>query len=159
MTQEHGFEGIGPQLLKWIAGLMAGEVIAAERIPGGASRLSYVVTFAPTAKIRHAFLRVDSGIGPLSDTRFTLAREAAVMSALKDSGVRTPEIFGFSAEHQALLMERIAGSADFFSVNDPAVAESLQNELLSQLAKLHSAPVDIKAVFDAKTSVTIDTAL
>ncbi len=147
MSRDFSASGLSPELFAWIAAQLGAEVTACERISGGASRLSCSLGLDPPARVREAFLRVDSGSGPLAGTIFTLQREVAVMSALAGSQVRVPQIFGFSAPHSAVLMEKVKGTANFFSVTDAGQAAALQDDLLRQLALLHQVPVDTRAVF------------
>jgi len=147
VSRDFSASGLSPELFAWIAAQLGAEVAACERISGGASRLSCSLDLDPPARVREAFLRVDSGSGPLAGTIFTLQREVAVMSALAGSQVRVPRIFGFNAPHSAVLMEKVKGTANFFSVTDAGQAAALQDDLLRQLALLHQVPVDTRAVF------------
>jgi aminoglycoside phosphotransferase (APT) family kinase protein len=150
--------GISPELLGWIGGVLGGEVTGCERIPGGASRLSFKLKLAQPSQVAEAFLRVDSGAGPLSGTLFTLEREIAAMRSLRGTGVRLPQIYAFNAEHRAVLMQNVAGGSDIFSVSDP-VRVDLQNDLLAQLALLHKAPTDLREAFGPSTPSTVKDAL
>jgi len=147
VSRDFSASGLSPQLFSWVAAQLGGEVASCERISGGASRLSCSLGLDPPARAGEAFLRVDSGSGPLAGTIFTLQREVAVMSALAGSQVRVPQIFGFSAAHSAVLMEKVKGTANFFSVTDAEQAAQLQDNLLRQLALLHQVPVDTRRVF------------
>jgi aminoglycoside phosphotransferase (APT) family kinase protein len=147
MGKDLSASGLSPQLLSWAAATLGGELASCERITGGASRLSYVLGADPPARVDSAFLRVDSGAGPLSGTIFTLEREVAVMSALEGTEVRVPEIYGSAAQHSAVLLQKVPGTSNFFSVTDPAQAAELQDDLLRQLALLHQVPLDARRVF------------
>jgi aminoglycoside phosphotransferase (APT) family kinase protein len=159
VSSDLGASGLAPEILSWAARALGGEVTACERVTGGASRLSYILSFAPPARVGEAFLRVDSGSGPLSGTIFTLAREVAVMTALQGSAVRVPQIHAFDPVLRAVLMQKVPGTANFFSVTDPARGAALQRDLLEQLELLHRAPVDLRAVFGAATPTTVRQAL
>jgi aminoglycoside phosphotransferase (APT) family kinase protein len=147
--------GLAPELLSWVAETLGGEVVSCERITGGASRLSYALGLGRGARVSDAFLRVDSGASPLSGTIFTLQREVAVMSALEGTRVRVPEIYGYAAPHSAVLMQKVAGTSNFFSVTDPVLAAELQDDLLRQLALLHQVPLDARRVFGAAAHPTV----
>jgi aminoglycoside phosphotransferase (APT) family kinase protein len=147
MSKDLSASGLSPPLLSWVATTLGGEVAACERITGGASRLSYVLGVERPARVGEAFLRVDSGSGPLSGTIFTLQREVAVMIALEGTEVRVPEIYGFAAPHSAVLMQKVAGTSNFFGVTDGAQAAELQDDLLRQLSFLHQVPLDARRVF------------
>jgi len=159
MAKEIDTSGISPDLLLWAGETLGGKVTGCERVVGGASRLSYRLSLAPPARVPEAFLRVDSGTGPLSGTLFTLEREIASMTALKSTAVRLPEIYAFNAQHRAVLMQKVAGTSDFFSVAEPARALALQNDLLQQLVLLHQARVDLRQAFGAGTPATLKEAL
>jgi aminoglycoside phosphotransferase (APT) family kinase protein len=147
MGKDLSASGLSPELLSWAATTLGGNVASCERITGGASRLSYALEAERPARVSTAFLRVDSGAGPLSGTIFTLQREVAVMRALEGTEVRVAEIYGFSAAHSAVLMQKVPGTSNFFSVTDAAQAAELQDDLLRQLASLHQAPLDARRVF------------
>jgi aminoglycoside phosphotransferase (APT) family kinase protein len=155
MDKNLGASGLSPELVSWAADALGGEVAACERVSGGASRLSFALAAASPARAGTAFLRVDSGAGPLSGTIFTLEREVAVMRALEGTGVRVPTIYAFSAGHSAVLMQKVAGTSNFFRVNDAAVAAALQDDLLRQLALLHKVPLDARRVFGDAAPATV----
>jgi aminoglycoside phosphotransferase (APT) family kinase protein len=155
MSAGLGASGLAPQLLSWVAEKVGAEVASCERITGGASRLSYSLDLGPSARVRSAFLRVDAGTSPLSGTIFTLQREVAVMSALEGTKVRVPEIYGYSDAHSAVLMQKVPGTSNFFSVTDPALAAELQDDLLRQLALLHQVPLDTRRVFGDAAHPTV----
>ena len=159
MANEAGAGGLAPDLTAWVGDVLGANVVASERITGGASRQSFALELAPGGRVAEAFLRMDTGAGPLSGTIFTLEREVATLSALGGTNVRIPRVFGFNAAHQAMLMEKVPGTSNFFSVQDAAQAATLQDELLEQLAALHSAPVDVQKVFGADTPRTVRHAL
>ena len=158
MAKALDFGGLPPDLVKWIAGVLGGEVTSCDRIPGGASRLSFRLSLAAPARVGQAFLRVDSGEGPLSGTIFTLEREIAAMQILTGTAVRVPQIYAFNAEHRAVLMENVAGSSDIFSVADSERVQ-LQDDLLAQLAILHQVNADLAKAFGANTPKTVKEAL
>ena len=95
----------------------------------------------------------------MSGTIFTLQREVSTLTALNGTKVRTPAIYGFNTAHQAVLMERVPGTSNFFSVTDATQATALQDELLGQLALLHRAPIDVRKVFGEATPRTVREAL
>ena len=159
MSNDPGASCLKPDLLSWVAGVLGGQVISCERITGGASRQSFALKLAPGARREEAFLRVDTGSGPLSGTIFTLQREVSTLESLKGTKVRIPEIFGFNTAHEAVLMEKVAGTSNFFSVTDTTQAAALQVELLAQLALLHRTPIDVQKVFGVATPRTVCEAL
>jgi aminoglycoside phosphotransferase (APT) family kinase protein len=159
MSKDLGAGGLKPDILAWVAGVLGGEVVSCERITGGASRQSFALGLAPGGRVAEAFLRVDTGSGPLSGTDFTLQREVSTLTALNGTKVRIPEIYGFNTAHQAVLMEKVPGTSNFFSVADATQAAALQDELLTQLALLHRAPIDVRKVFGEATPRTVREAL
>lgn len=158
MVKVADFGGLTAETLTWIASVLGGPVTSCERIPGGASRLSYRLSLADSAQVREAFLRVDSGEGPLSDTIFTLEREITAMRSLSRTAVRLPQIYAFNPDLRAVLMENMPGTSDIFSVSDSERLK-LQKELLTQLALLHQAPVNLNEAFGCEAPETIKAAL
>lgn len=144
-----------PALTKWLENLLGQPLTAVSRVPGGASRLSYLIDHAGGG----AFLRMDTGRSQLSGTVYNLEREAKVLSALSDSGVAVPAILGFSSEFQAVLMQRVDGSTDYFGVGDAATKVALEAALIGQLASLHGWRFDAAALFGAGSPPTLAGAL
>jgi aminoglycoside phosphotransferase (APT) family kinase protein len=131
-----------------------------QSIPGGASRQSYILTFAePSAIGGTAFLRSDHGGGPMSDTIFTLQREARLLEGLAGTAVRVARIHAASAELDAILMEYVPGSSDYGGLTDPATRRQIERELIDQLATLHGLDVDVGAAFGGHAAATISEVL
>ncbi|WP_380872920.1 hypothetical protein ACFB49_38150 [Sphingomonas sp. DBB INV C78] len=144
------------KVVAWAEGVAGAAITHVRPIPGGASRQSYILTFAkPSAIGGTAFLRSDHGGGPMSDTIFTLQREARLLEGLAGTAVRVAHIHAASAELDAILMECVAGSSDYGSLTDPAARRQIERELIDQLATLHGLDVDVGAAFGGHVAGTI----
>ena len=100
---------LGVEYRSWIEQL-TGSIIAntTREFAGGSRELWYVDLDSPVTGTdrlsrfpRNLVLRIDSGVGPLSDTRFNLLREASVYRALEKTNVPVPAIFGMTKDNRA----------------------------------------------------------
>jgi aminoglycoside phosphotransferase (APT) family kinase protein len=119
----------------WIASLIGSDVVTAAEITGGASRSSFVVTDARGEKY---FLRMDMGKGPLSGTQYSLAREYSVLEFLQDTDVPVARIHGYSAEHDAILMEFLPGYTSYQRTCPPDEETALQRDLVASIVRLQA---------------------
>jgi aminoglycoside phosphotransferase (APT) family kinase protein len=117
----------------WIASLIGSEVAAADELTGGASRSSFIITDSIGAKY---FLRMDLGSGPLSGTQYSLAREYSVLEFLQDKDVPVARIHGYSAEHDAILMEFLPGYTSYQRASPPDEEAALQRDLIASIVRL-----------------------
>lgn len=135
----------------------AGSAISDVRpIPGGASRQSFVLTFADGNLV---FLRSDHGGGPMSGTIFTLQREARLLKALAGSAVKVPRIHAVSSDPDAILMDCVPGSSNYGDLEDPSARRHIERELINQLAALHGLDVDVAAAFGGEGAPSIGEAI
>src|ERR1700761_9146968 len=122
-----------PAIFPWIASLTGTGIASSEELTGGASRSSYIVTGANGDKY---FLRMDLGKGPLSGTQYTLAREYSVLAFLQDKDVPVARTYGYSAEHDAILMEFVPGHTSYQRSSPPAEEAALQRDLIGAIVRL-----------------------
>ena len=135
---------LGVEHRSWIEQLTGSTINKTTReFAGGSRELWYVDLDPPVAGTdrlsrfpRNLVLRIDSGVGPLSDTRFNLLREASVYRALEKTNVPVPAIFGMTKDNRALLMERISGSSRLATSTTEAIG-GLRSLLIS-LEALHN---------------------
>ena len=119
----------------WIASLTGTDVASVAELTGGASRSSYIVTGTHGEKY---FLRMDQGKGPLSGTQYTLAREYSVLAFLQDKDVPVAKTFGYSAEHDAILMEFVPGHTSYERSSSPSEEAALQRDLVGAIVRLQA---------------------
>jgi aminoglycoside phosphotransferase (APT) family kinase protein len=81
---------------------------------------------------------MDLGYGPLSNTPFTLRREAAVYRALQGSAVRVPKLLAVHPTQEAFLMQRIEGHNWFSEINDPEREVAIASDFMRQISALHN---------------------
>jgi aminoglycoside phosphotransferase (APT) family kinase protein len=158
-TAEHSRFNLEDGLRTWIEQQLGGRIAAVERVPGGASRQSFFIPMAGGARTVAAVLRMEGGRGPMSGTVYTLAREARLFAAIGERGVAVPRVFGFNAQYQALLMERIAGSADYAALQHPEERRAIETDLIRKLAHLHSVAIDFSRFIDGPAPATVTAAL
>jgi aminoglycoside phosphotransferase (APT) family kinase protein len=124
-------------LTRFVESASGARLVRAERKVGGASRATWLVDVEGAGGPRALVLRHDSGDGPLSGTELSLEREAAVYSALVDTGVRLPRLVAAAPGGRALLLERAPGSDSFAAVQDPGLRQALVRDYFAALAALH----------------------
>ena len=117
------------ELERWVGAVMGGRVISCHRVAGGRSRLICALDVECGSAIVPVLTRSETGHGPHSQTRFTLAREAALLRALQPTAALTPRVYGLSADGNVLLMERLPGG-----VTLPAAAAARQ-QVIAAYAK------------------------
>ncbi len=142
-------------LAQWAAAAAGCEVML-ELIPGGGSRVSYVVHAAAGPRY---LLRVDSGTGPLSGTEFTIEREFHVISALHRASFPVPGIIAYSAPHNAMLMEFVEGSTSYQVRVSPEKQRDIQADLMRQVVCLHSLSPRELGLTDFARTATIEAAV
>ncbi|HEX9684130.1 MAG TPA: phosphotransferase family protein [Acidimicrobiales bacterium] len=122
---------------RWIESVVGGTVESVTRKTGGASRsTNMVVVHHDDRRVEEVVLRLDTGDGPFSGTRFTLAREAATYQEVSGTDVPVPEVLAVSDDGSAVLMRRVAGHDSDVIPNDErtSVAESY----VRAIAALHA---------------------
>jgi aminoglycoside phosphotransferase (APT) family kinase protein len=117
----------------WAASLIGSAIASTEELTGGASRTSIIITAASGKKY---FLRMDLGNGPLSGTRYSLAREYSVLEFLQDKDVPVPGMLGYSAEHDAILMDFVPGYTSYERTSSPEEEAVLQRDLIASIVQL-----------------------
>ena len=117
----------------WAGSLIGSTIASADELTGGASRTSFILTAASGKKY---FLRMDLGNGPLSGTRYSLAREYGVLEFLQDTDVPVAGLLGYSAEHDAILMEFVPGHTSYERASSPEEEAVLQRDLIASIVQL-----------------------
>jgi aminoglycoside phosphotransferase (APT) family kinase protein len=88
-------------------------------------------------------IRHDDGNGPFSlIPSKTLKQEGALIAALHARGLPVPRIHGVDDAGRAIVMEKLAGSADFTQVT-PESRSLLIDTFAAALATLHALPVEL----------------
>jgi aminoglycoside phosphotransferase (APT) family kinase protein len=121
----------------WIESVTAEAVTKVEELTGGASRSSFIVTGERGTRW---FLRVDSGRGPMSGTPFTLAREFDMLRHLQGGAVPVPGVYAHSPDHNAMLMEFVAGHTSYQWIGTEEEERSLRRELMAAVVALQRVP-------------------
>jgi aminoglycoside phosphotransferase (APT) family kinase protein len=124
---------LSESVASWAGSLIGSAIASAEELTGGASRTSFILTAASGKKY---FLRMDLGNGPLSGTRYTLGREYSVLEFLQDKDVPVAGMLGYSAEHDAILMEFVAGQTSYERISSAEEEAVLQQDLIASIVRL-----------------------
>src|ERR1039458_8725135 len=95
---------LSPEMRSWIASVTGALLVSAERRSAGGSRAGFAVDVQREDGVEEAlWLRMDLGYGPLSNTPFTLRREASVYRALQGTDVRIPSLVAVHPTQEAFL--------------------------------------------------------
>ncbi|HEV8297389.1 MAG TPA: phosphotransferase family protein [Acidimicrobiales bacterium] len=126
-------------MIAWIGAVTGGTEVRAERRSAGASRAGFAVDVVmPDHSIRELWLRMDTGFGPQSHTRYTLRREASVYEALRRTDVRVPVLVAVHPELDAFLSERLEGRNWFSEIASAEEQVAVATAFMHQLATLHA---------------------
>ena len=129
---------LSPEMREWIAAETAAVRVVAERRSAGGSRAGYAVDIERADGTTEAlWLRLDLGYGPLSNTPYTLRREAAVYGAVQGRAVRVPTLVAVHPTREAFLMRRIEGRNWFSEIKDPQRAVAIASDFMAQVAAIH----------------------
>lgn len=147
---------ISKELHAWVETLLGTRIAQVDEMVGGSSRQSFVVTDENGDK---SFLRVDAGTSPLSGTPFTLEREYSVLKFLQDSAVPVARTYGFSAQHNAILMAFVPGFTTYQKTGSDAEERALRRELIAAIVALQRLPSAGLTCFRPSAATTLRAAL
>lgn len=129
-------------LTSWIEETTGGELAHLERLPGGNRRMAWTVDVRRSdGSTWELFLRCDDETTEQQDDPFTLWREAAVYDSLSSTRIRIPALVGVHPHRQAMLTERVPGSAVYHEVASTDEGERIAHDLMACLAELHTLEV------------------
>lgn len=121
----------------WVEAEVGGQIVSATRPPTGGSRDLFLLDVErPDGTSLDLVLRLETG-GTFIGTPVSLHREAEVYRALGDTEVPTPRLVAFAEDGSALLVERLAGSEDFGSL-DANTQQQTYADFIAGLAALHN---------------------
>ncbi|MCW2622555.1 MAG: putative aminoglycoside phosphotransferase [Frankiales bacterium] len=127
---------LSPELWAWVGETAGGELVEAERRPGGGRNEAWLVAVKlPGGEILPLFLRYNR-----SATRdaFTIRREAQFFLALQGTDVPVPRIYGVHPSEQAVLASRVSGETWFSRLTDEDLRVQVARDFMSKLAALHA---------------------
>jgi aminoglycoside phosphotransferase (APT) family kinase protein len=128
---------LAEDLVAWITAAAGGTLLAAERIPGGASREGWFVDIEIDGQVEPLFLRMDRHGTPEGSAFHSLWVEAEVFRALHETGVAVPRILAVHPRQEAFLAERIPGQTWFYRIKDPEEQVRVAQDFIRNLATLH----------------------
>jgi aminoglycoside phosphotransferase (APT) family kinase protein len=143
-------------LLQWVGTVAGGTVVAAIRVPGGASREAWFIDVQePGSAPRPLFLRYSRERKPPGSAFHDLRTEAAIFDALYGTGVTVPRTLGVHPVHEAMLAERVDGETWFSRIKDPDEQVRVAQDFIRNLAALHRldpAALDLPGLVPIKTA-------
>ena len=127
-------------LRAWVEATTGGRVVRAVRPPGGGSRELHLVDVERAdGSIVPLVLRCEAG-GSFAGTEISPAKEAVVYRALEPTDVPVPRVVALAPDDAALLMERVPGTSDMSTLDEPARAKIMRS-FVDVLAALHNVDV------------------
>src|SRR5215831_10742672 len=124
-------------IVRWIADETGGEVVATNRVPGGASREAWFVDVRRDGANEPLFLRYSSVERPADTIFHPLRVEAEVFVALYGTGVTVPRTIAVHPVDEAMLSERVSGDTWFYRIKDPDEQVRVAQDFIRNLATLH----------------------
>jgi len=124
-------------IVRWIADETAGEVVATNRVPGGASREAWFVDVRRDGATEPLFLRYSRVERPADTIFHPLRVEAEIFVALYGTGVTVPRTIAVHPVQEAMLSERISGDTWFYRIKDPDEQVRVAQDFIRNLAALH----------------------
>lgn len=124
-------------LYEWIVETV-GEPTGTRRLAGGNRRQAWEIDVAG----RELFLRYDANLVPADDDPFTVRREAGIYAGLADSSVLLPGLIAVHPQLDAMLVERIPGSASYRAIGQSREKQDIANQYMREIAKLHAVNLE-----------------
>ncbi len=125
----------------WVERLIGGKVVRAERQlarrHGG--RPAWFVDIDRGGELIACYARMQRPEN--ADGGVALRREYGILGALREAGLRVPEVYGCSEHPLGILMERLPGHGDYLLIADPAQRRTLDHQFLEELVKLHQLDI------------------
>jgi aminoglycoside phosphotransferase (APT) family kinase protein len=132
-------------VLAWIEEVTGRTVVAADRIPAGATREGWFIDVAAGSGApgpEELFLRFSPVAMPERSAFHHLATEAAVMQALAGTGAAVPTIIAVHPSREAVLSRRMPGATWFYRISDPAEQLEVARDFVRNLATVHRLDPD-----------------
>jgi aminoglycoside phosphotransferase (APT) family kinase protein len=127
-------------LLTWIERALDGEIVRIRpRAGGGAVRSGAEVDVQRRdGRLERGFLAYDGGQRIIPGAREKHLREASLLQALADTGIRAPRLLASDADLRAHLFEFVEGEDRFMRLKDSQEAMAVATEFIGELARLHN---------------------
>jgi aminoglycoside phosphotransferase (APT) family kinase protein len=130
------------RIFAWTEAVCDGHIERSAQTSGGNRARSWAVDVRRRdGTLAEVFLRYGPPRPPGVEP-YTIHREAQVYRAIRDAGIRAPRIIAEHPEIQAILTDRASGIAEFRRLKDPAVAQAIVAEVMTDLARLHARPTE-----------------
>jgi aminoglycoside phosphotransferase (APT) family kinase protein len=129
------------ELVEWVEAQTGATVARVRRNYGGGSRVTWFVDGERAGQPLPLLVREESGAGAFSGSVLSLAREGTVYRALRDTPVRIPRLHAATEDGQALLIERVDGTADLGRLSH-GDRHAVLLDFVDALAELHAVDVD-----------------
>lgn len=126
-------------VINWVSEVTGGEVVRADRIPGGATREAWYVDVRDVGGVvQPLFVRFSAERLATRSAFHPLAVEAEMMIALRNAGITVPNVIAVHPTREAILSERVSGATWFYRIQDPEEQVRVARDFMVKLARLHS---------------------
>lgn len=125
-------------LTQWVATETLGRVISSIRVAAGGRRHGYAIDVeGPDGEPQALYLSAETEEPVQENGTTKLRMEAAVFRRLEAAGVPVPHVLAVHPTEEAMLMQRVTGSARFSALTDEAERESVARDFIACLAAVH----------------------
>jgi aminoglycoside phosphotransferase (APT) family kinase protein len=137
----------------WLEAELDGPITSARRSFGGGSRETWFVEIGRPEDSRRIVVRHQGEGGAFGGTAFSLAREAVVYRALKDTGPPIADLIATAPDGETLVLERLPGTARIDDEDGPEAGRVLAGFFgaLGALHRLDPSDLDLPG-FTSPTS-------
>ncbi len=123
----------------WIEETLGGKIVRAER--QARWRPAWFIDLERGGELLPLYFRGERGEADLGV--YSLEREMSVLQVLEASDIPVPHVHGFCPHPRGIVMERCAGRANLATAVDDAERESVLDDYMALLARMHS--IDVRA--------------
>jgi aminoglycoside phosphotransferase (APT) family kinase protein len=129
---------VAEEIIKdWIETNLGGQVTRIDR--QGRWRPAWYVDLTKGAAVRKLYVR---GERAESFLPYSVHREFHIQRLLEQAGVRTPHVHGFIDALPGIVMDLVPGRPNLGSATSSADREAVRNQLIDQMALMHSLDVE-----------------
>lgn len=140
MAQAHDVSETWQRAFEWIEASLGGKIVHAERQPRW--RPAWFLDLQRDDGERLAlYFRGDRG--ETDHGVYSLEREMRVFQLLEENGIPVPHVYGFCPEPRGIVMQRCPGRANLATARTRAERESVLDDYMEILARLHRIPLDV----------------
>ena len=132
------------KIFPWMEAELGGRIVRRERqgrLSGG--RFAWFVDLDVDGRELKTYVRGTRDASFSYTSVYSTRREAKILEILHGQGVRVPEVLAFHEDPQAVVLAWVEGEDNFNLVTDRAERDSIVEDFLEELARLHAVDVGL----------------